>query len=85
MSTALPKATASNPGTSSQPTMMILLSNSSWSSPESLGTISCVGGCAWLAVNTAMALVGEEVVAATVVVQGNTIKNVLPGVVQVPG
>ena len=30
-------------------------------------------------------LVGEEVVAATVVVQGNTIKNVLPGVVQVPG
>ena len=30
-------------------------------------------------------LVGEEVIAATVVVQGNTIKNVLLGVVQVPG
>ena len=30
-------------------------------------------------------LVGEEVMAATVVVQGNTIKNVLPGVVDVPG
>ena len=28
---------------------------------------------------------GEEVMAATVVVQGNTIKNVLPGVVDVPG
>lgn len=30
-------------------------------------------------------LVGEEVKAATVVVQGNTIKKVLPGVVEVPG
>jgi len=30
-------------------------------------------------------LVGEEVKAATVVVQGNTIKEVLPGVVEVPG
>ena len=30
-------------------------------------------------------LVGDEVMAATVVVQGNTIKNVLPGVVDVPG
>ena len=30
-------------------------------------------------------LVDEKVMAATVVVQGNTIKNVLPGVVQMPG
>ena len=30
-------------------------------------------------------LVGEEVKAATVVVQGDTIKNVMPGVVEVPG
>ena len=30
-------------------------------------------------------LVGEEVTAATVVVQGDTIKNVMPGVVEVPG
>ena len=30
-------------------------------------------------------LVGEEVMPATVVVQGNTIKAVLPGVVEVPG